>query len=156
MLAGPTETETFTLRIHYGGHFTEFNREYLGGEVVHFDYVSVDYLNLLELNEIAKLLKVVFPYWLWYKPYGDDLFYLIEKDEETLKFDKALSPEIECELYFGEVPDSFKPLQALAPAQKEGEQSKQRCVEAETISDEEGDFAEAETTVNEEEGNFFV
>ena len=84
------------------------------------------------------------------------MFYLVEKDEDTLKFDKALSPERVCELYFGKVPDTFKPLQALAPPQKEGKQSKQRCVEAETISNEKGDFVEAETTINEEEGNFFV
>ena len=156
VLAGPTEKEAFTLRVHHGGYFTEFNREYVGGEIVYYDHVCVDYINLLELNEIARSLHVVFPYWIWYKLHGDDLYFLVEKDEDTLKFDKALSPERECELYFGEVPDSFKSLQALAPAQKEGEQSKESCVEAETISDEEGDFAEAETIVNEEEGNFFV
>ena len=83
---------------------------------MYYDHVCVDYINLLELNEIARCLKVVFPYWIWYKPYGDDLYFLVEKDEDTMKLDKALSPDRVCDLYFSDPPIAFKPLQVVIPA----------------------------------------
>ena len=81
---------------------------------MYYDYVSIDYINMLELNEIAKGLKVVFHY--WYKPYEGDLYFLVEKDEATLKLDKALSPDRVCNLYFADAPLSFKPFQVVIPS----------------------------------------
>ena len=140
VLAGPTEKEAFTLRVHHGGYFTEFNREYVGGEIVYYDHVCVDYINLLELNEIARSLHVVFPYWIWYKPYGDDLYFLVENDEDTLKLDKELSPDRVCDLYFSDPPTAFRPIQTIIPDELRKKQSKDKQVEVETIDDDEGNI----------------
>ena len=66
---------------------------------------------------------------------------MVEKDEDTLKLDKELSPDRVCDLYFSDPPTAFRPIQAIIPDELRKKQSKDRNVEVETIDDDEGNIS---------------
>ena len=59
-IADLNDDQTFTISIHYGGHFDEHMDMYIGGTVKYYDWCSIDYMSFLDMIGIAKTLKLQF------------------------------------------------------------------------------------------------
>ncbi|TXG69519.1 hypothetical protein EZV62_004454 [Acer yangbiense] len=62
----------FSFRVFHGGHFDDSMVNYNGGRIDYIDYVSIDELSLLDLDDIAIKLKYKLPVEYWIQQPCDD------------------------------------------------------------------------------------
>ncbi|KAK3210710.1 hypothetical protein Dsin_015416 [Dipteronia sinensis] len=62
----------FSFKVHHGGHFDVTMDSYNGGRINYFDYINIDELSMLDLDEIAMKLKYKLPVGYWIQLPSDD------------------------------------------------------------------------------------
>ncbi|KAK3225343.1 hypothetical protein Dsin_005205 [Dipteronia sinensis] len=104
-----TYSLALTYFFHSGGHFDVTMDNYNGGRINYFDYINIDELSMLDLDEIAMKLKYKLPvgYWIQLSRYG--MPYQIMRDEELLWFGDKIPENRVIDLYL----ECIQPLQAF-------------------------------------------
>ncbi|KAK2645923.1 hypothetical protein Ddye_021118 [Dipteronia dyeriana] len=65
---GPDDLDIFfSFKVHHGGQFDVTMDNYNGGQINYFDYISIDELSMLDLDEITMKLNYKLPMGYWIK-----------------------------------------------------------------------------------------
>ncbi|KAK3228726.1 hypothetical protein Dsin_000607 [Dipteronia sinensis] len=84
----PDVTEDlFNFRVHHGGEFNGNMDNYIGGTLSYFDYVSLDELSLLDLDDITIELEYKLPVGYWIKVEGHREPYNIGNDQQLMSYE---------------------------------------------------------------------
>ncbi|KAK1555515.1 hypothetical protein Q3G72_027498 [Acer saccharum] len=99
----------FSFKVHHGEQFDVSMDNYNGGSINYFDYISLDELSMLDLDDIAIKLKFKLPvgYWIQLTGYGKP--YQIVRDEELMWFGDKIPENRVIDFYL----ECIQPLQAF-------------------------------------------
>ncbi|KAK1587371.1 hypothetical protein Q3G72_012209 [Acer saccharum] len=77
----------FSFKVHHGGQFDVSMDNYNGGSINYFDYISLDELSMLDLDDIAIKLKYKLPVGYWIKlPGGDEMMPSQQPESQDLLY----------------------------------------------------------------------
>ena len=85
--ADPNDLENyFTFRVHHGGEFDGKIVNYIGGSECFYDYVSLEELSMLDIQDIAIELGYNLPmvYWIQLPGYGKP--FILDSDKDLMWF----------------------------------------------------------------------
>ncbi|KAK0588317.1 hypothetical protein LWI29_037845 [Acer saccharum] len=99
----------FSFKVHHGGQFDVSMDNYNGGSINYFDYISLDELSMLDLDDIAIKLKYKLPVGYWIQLLGYGKPYQIVRDQELLWFRDKIPENRVINLYL----ECIQPLQAF-------------------------------------------
>ena len=102
--ADPNDLENyFSFRVHHGGEFDSKMVTYIGGSECFYDYVTLDELSMLDLEDIAIELGYNLPmvYWIQLPGYGKP--FILESDKDLMWFQDRIPVNRVVDLYIQHV-----------------------------------------------------
>ncbi|KAK1581406.1 hypothetical protein Q3G72_005768 [Acer saccharum] len=96
----------FSFRVHHGGEFDGKMENYIGGTISFFDYVSMDELSLLDMDDIAIQLQYRLPVGYWIEVSGYEKPFNIGTDHDLMWFKDKIPHNRVLDLY-------IEPIQAV-------------------------------------------
>ncbi|KAK3224980.1 hypothetical protein Dsin_004842 [Dipteronia sinensis] len=100
----------FSFRVHHGGEFDESLVNYVGGSESYYDYVSLDELSMLDIDDIALELGYSIPMGYWIEVLGYGKPFIIGCDLDLLWFQDRIPKNRVVDLYL----QPINPLQVVS------------------------------------------